>query len=83
MSATTWSISTCGRRGLTGTYTPPASQMAAIVHTRSGPFGSITATAWPGSIGSCGTSSATRARASPAVIDSSMVKRSPSSSAKG
>ena len=50
VSARTWSISTCGRRGLTGTYTPPASQMAAIVHTSSGPFGSITATAWPGSI---------------------------------
>ncbi len=39
-----------GRRGLTGTYTPPASHTPTIVETSSGPFGSWTATARPSSV---------------------------------
>ncbi len=46
-SAMTCASSSAERRGLSGTYTPPANQMPKSAATMSGPFGNITPTAWP------------------------------------
>ncbi len=46
--ATTWASSSGERRGLRGTYTPPANQIPNSAATMSAPLGSITPTAWPG-----------------------------------
>ena len=45
----TWSSSACGCRAFAGTNTAPASQTPNMAKTNSGPLGSCTTTAWPGS----------------------------------
>ncbi len=84
--SSTWSTSAWGERSFTGTNTAPASQMPAIVVTRSGPLGRRTATPCPGSTPAARSFSAparAAARASPALRTASMVHSRSRPSAKG
>ncbi len=82
----TWSSSAWGCRGLAGTNTAPASQTPNMAKTNSGPFGSWTTTAWPGSTPADAAARAARAasaRAVPAVTLRSTVLIRSSPSGKG